>query len=92
VLTSVVKRVDMATFRVCREANAQKFTSGHVALGVADDGIALTSFAYTRKIIGAAAIARVETLRKAIAAGTIVVPSSRAALARFHPVPPNGSG
>jgi basic membrane protein A len=85
VLTSVVKRVDMATFRVCREANAQKFTSGHIALGVADDGITLTSFDYTRRIIGPAAIARVEALRAAIAAGTIVVPASRAALARFQP-------
>jgi basic membrane protein A len=84
VLTSVVKRVDMATFRVCREANAQKFHSGHIALGVADDGITLTSFEYTRKIIGSATIARLESLRAAIAAGKIVVPASRAALAGFH--------
>jgi basic membrane protein A len=92
VLTSVVKRVDMAAFRICREANAQKFTSGHVALGVADDGITLTSFEYTRAVIGAAAIARVEALREAIAAGKIVVPASRAALARFHPAPPGPRG
>jgi basic membrane protein A len=86
VLTSVVKRVDMAAFRVCREANAQKPLSGHTILGVADDGIGLTDFAFTRSVVGAATLARVERVRAAIASGAIAVPASRAALARYRTV------
>ena len=86
VLTSVVKRVDMAAFRICREANAQKPLSGHTILGVADDGIGLTDFHFTRSVVGAATLARVERVRAAIASGAIAVPASRAALSRFRAV------
>jgi basic membrane protein A len=86
VLTSVVKRVDVAALRVCREAHAQKPLSGHVVLGVADGAIGLTDFAYTRGVIGAAGLARLERIRRLIAAGTIRPPQSRAELRAFRVV------
>lgn len=87
VLTSVVKHVSAAALRVCLETVAQKPTTGQTVLGLADGGIGLTSFRYTRALIGAAAIARVERIRRAIVAGRIVPPATLAALGAFVPEP-----
>ena len=83
VLSSVVKRIDTAVLRVCRETAGGKPVSGHVELGIAEDGIGLTRFRYTARTVGAPAIARLERIRRAVASGAIVPPASRAALARF---------
>ncbi len=86
VLTSVVKHIDAATLRLCLEAVSQKPTSGHTVLGVADGGIGLTDFAYTRAVIGRAKLARLARIRIALAAGTITPPPTAKALRRFRPV------
>jgi basic membrane protein A len=87
ILTSVVKNVAGAVERVCLETADQKPETGHVVLGLADDGIGLTDFAYTRSVAGAAVRARLGRLRDAVVAGRIGVPANRAQLARFVPVP-----
>jgi basic membrane protein A len=86
VLTSVVKRVDDAVSRACQETVAQKPASGHVQLGLASGGIALTPFEYTRATIGAARIAALERLREAIIAGSITPPETRAGAVAYKPV------
>jgi basic membrane protein A len=86
VLSSVVKHVDAAVLRVCLETVDQKPETGHVVLGLADGGIGLTDFAYTRGVVGPAIRARLAALHDAVAAGRIAVPSTRAAAARFVPV------
>ena len=73
ILTSVVKHVDTAVLRACVESAGGKPESGHRVLGLADDGIGLTNFAYTRAAIGDSVIARVEHLRDAIIAGRVRV-------------------
>jgi basic membrane protein A len=87
VLTSVVKHIDTAVLRVCRQTVAGKVETGNSVLGVAGGGIGLTDFRYTRAIIGAATIARVDAIAAALSAGRIRAPATRAALARFTPVP-----
>jgi len=87
ILTSVVKRVDTAALRACIETAGGKSESGHRVLGLADDGIGLTHFAYTKAAIGSATIGRLGRIRDAVAAGRISVPATRAALAQFTPVP-----
>ena len=87
VLTSVVKHVDVATQRLCLEAISQKPTSGHTVLGLAEGGIGLTNFTYTKKIIGVKTLARLERIRRALIDGTITPPATAAALRRFRPVP-----
>jgi basic membrane protein A len=87
VLTSVVKRVDNAVLRVCLETVDQKPETGHVVLGLAEDGIGLTDFADTRALATAAIRDRLERVREAIVAGRLTVPATRAELARFVPVP-----
>jgi len=86
ILTSVVKHVDVAALRVCIETAGGKPESGHRVLGLADGGIGLTDFRYTKTIVGTPAIARLERLRAAIVAGRVRVPASRAELAHFAPV------
>jgi basic membrane protein A len=86
VLTSMVKRVDVAVFRVARDARERRIPRGTLELGLAQDGVGLTDFAYTKAIVGAAAIARLARLRRAIIDGRIVPPSTREELAAFRPV------
>ncbi len=86
ILTSVVKRVDVAVFKTALQAQAQKLPAGPVEFGLRDDGVGLTTFNYTRKIIGEARLARIAALRAAIVAGKIVPPETREALKLFKPV------
>jgi basic membrane protein A len=87
ILTSMVKHVDNAVLRVCEDTVAHKPLSGHLVLGLRDDGVGLTDFQYTRKLIGQANIARLARIRQAIVSGKIVPPSTREELAKFTPVP-----
>lgn len=86
VLTSMIKHVDRAVARVCEDAVAHRPLSGHVVMGLREDGVGLTDFAYTKSLIGQANIARVARLRAAIVAGKIKPPSTREELAKFTPV------
>ncbi|GAC1581893.1 MAG: BMP family protein [Candidatus Elarobacter sp.] len=85
VLTSVVKRVDTAARRVCEDATNQKPASGRLVLGVAEDGVGLTDFRYTRTLVGPANVAYLERLAGAIRTGTIRPPSTRDELRHFAP-------
>jgi len=87
ILTSMVKRVDVGVFELAQEAVAQKLPSGHVILGLKENGVGLTPFKYTRSVMTPAKIATIASLRAAIIAGTIVPPATREALAAFKPVP-----
>jgi basic membrane protein A and related proteins len=87
VLTSMVKHVDNAVARVCEDAVAHRTLSGHLILGLRQNGVGLTDFQYTRNLIGAANIARLDRIRKAIVDGKIVPPATHEELAKFKPVP-----
>jgi basic membrane protein A len=86
ILTSMVKHVDIAVFKIAEEAQALKIPSGNVEFGLKDDGVGLTDFKYTKNVIGAANIARLAKIRAAIIAGKIVPPDTREGLAAFKPV------
>jgi len=86
VLTSVVKRVDVALFRLAEETRNQKYPSGVVRYGYSDGGIELANLPYTRATVGAARMARLERVARALASGRIVAPATREALAAFTPV------
>jgi basic membrane protein A len=86
ILTSVVKRVDNAVFKIAQDAHSQKLPSGPVEFGLKDDGVGLTDFRYTRAAIGAKNIARIAAIRTAIVDGKIVPPKTREELAAFKPV------
>jgi basic membrane protein A and related proteins len=66
--------------------HAGRLPHGHLELGLKEDGVGLTSFTYTRRRIGAAHIATLAALRRAIVGGKIVPPDTREKLASFKRV------
>ncbi len=86
ILTSMVKKVDVAVFDVARALEKGAPMSGHVVFGLKDGAIGLTDFAYTKNDVGSTNLARLRTIQAAIVSGKIVPPDSRSALARFTPV------
>lgn len=86
ILTSMVKEVDVAVFRVAKAMRDRAPLSGHLELGLKDGAVGLTGFAYTRDRIGGANIARLATIKAAIVEGKIHPPDSRKALASWTPV------
>ena len=91
ILTSVLKRIDRSVFLLCEQTAYGRPHPRRFAVGLADDGVGLTTFRYTRRIIGATRIARLARIRSAVIAGTLHVPKTRAELATFErrPLPPN---
>lgn len=87
VLTSMVKHVDVAVYDIAKSIQDHHPMHGHVVLGLADGGISLTDFKYTRSAVTSAQLARLRQLRQAIISGRITVPSTRESLAAWKPVP-----
>ena len=86
ILTSMVKKVDVAVFDVALAARRGRPLSGHIEFGLKDGAIGLTDFAFTRAAIGPARLAKLARIERAIVSGRIVPPFTRAGLARFSPV------
>jgi basic membrane protein A len=87
ILTSMVKHVDVAVYDIAKGIQDRKPLHGHVVLGLADGGISLTDFKYTRSAVTDADLARLKGLEQAIIAGRISVPYTREALATWKPLP-----
>ena len=85
VLTSMIKHVDYACWLATKSVIDKTFTSGIVTLGIKEGGVGMSPLKYTKDIIPAAAIAKVEKIRQMIASGTLVVPDTLEAFATFVP-------
>ena len=86
VLTSMVKRVDFAVYQAASDQVADRFSAGHVSLGLKEDGVAMAEVRvdFPGK---AEALAEVERLSQRIADGSLRVPRDPAELAAFKVVP-----
>ena len=74
VLTSMVKRTEVAVEKVIEDYASHSFPGGKtLTLGLAQDGVALSPMKYTKDKIPAAALAKVDDLRKKILSGDIKV-------------------
>lgn len=87
VLTSMIKRVDVGVFRLSEQTVSQKLPSGHLVLGLKENGVGLSPFTYTKSVMTPERIARIARLKAAIIAGTLKPPTTRDELALFKPVP-----
>jgi basic membrane protein A len=74
ILTSMLKRVDLAVFKVIEEAQAGKFTAGLKRFGLADKGVDYAVDQYNEKILTDSVRKRADELKAEIIAGKIVVP------------------
>jgi basic membrane protein A len=76
VLTSMIKRIDVALFETVKRVKDGKFTGGIYDFGLAQDGVSYVYDDHNRKLIPESVVARVEALKKDVIAGRIVVPTS----------------
>jgi basic membrane protein A len=84
VLTSMVKRVDTATFDACKSVATDSFKPGSTVLGLPDGGVGLSEMKYTKKDVPADAMKTVDALRQQIIDGKIKVPSTPDELKSFQ--------
>jgi basic membrane protein A len=73
-LTSMVKRVDNAVYRIIKGAHEGTFTGGITEFGLADDGVGYAVDKHNEHLITDDMIRAVEKARSAIVAGEISVP------------------
>jgi basic membrane protein A and related proteins len=85
VLTSMVKRVNVAVFAVAKALAEHHPLTGHVVFGLRENGISLTDFRYTSNVVTPQMRVRLDDLKRKIMQGTIVVPFTREALATWKP-------
>ncbi len=74
VVTSMVKRVDVAVVDIIKDVAAGRFRGGIHELGLAEDGVAFVSDARNRLLLPEAVAARARRLGDEIVAGKIKVP------------------
>jgi basic membrane protein A len=84
VLTSMVKRVDLAVWQAIADLGAGTFSSGDLRMGLKEGGVAMApvTLDFPDK---AKAIEQVDALRARIVAGQIKVPANQAELDSFTP-------
>ncbi len=76
ILTSMLKRVDVAVYDVVADVVAGEFRPGLHEFGVADGGVGTTDFEYTRDIIPDEVFQTLDEIREGIIDGTIQVRSA----------------
>jgi len=83
VLCSMIKRVDVATYTMCKAYADGTFKAGVTTLGLKEEGV---GFSDNGKNVKAETAAIVDKYKAAIIAGTIVVPDTKDAFKAFKPV------
>ena len=73
VLTSMMKYVDVATFNAVKDVIEGKFEPSHKELGIKEGYVGTTEFEFTKDLIGAENIKKLEEIKKDIADGKITV-------------------
>jgi basic membrane protein A len=81
-LTSMVKRVDLAVYQAVKDLSANRFTAGDSSMGLKEGGVAMAdvSLDFPGK---AEALEKVAALKAKIIAGELHVPATTAALEAF---------
>ena len=75
ILTSMIKRVEVAVFNTIRDLQSGRFASGIHEFGLAEDGVGWVYDDRNKALIPDAVKAKVDSLRAEIVAGRIVAPS-----------------
>ena len=73
ILTSILKRVDVAVFDITKEGLEGNFTGGIITLGLKENGMGTTNFEFTKEVIGEENLAKLEQIKKDLISGTIKI-------------------
>lgn len=84
ILTSVLKRLDMAVRHLVDMAMAGRLENRNYRFTLADEGVELSEMRYTKELIPDQVHALLDSLRQDIIAGRIVVPSATAVQSGQH--------
>ena len=76
VLTSMIKRVDVAVFQTIKDLLDGEFTSGQAVYDLSVNGVGISDLTHTRDIIGEEKLAMLEEVSQNIIQGTVKVPNS----------------
>jgi basic membrane protein A len=76
-LTSMLKRVDVATYEVIKSVVQKAFKGGVREFGLANNGVGYALDQYNKALVPAGVVSKLETLRQQIIKGQIKVPESR---------------
>jgi basic membrane protein A and related proteins len=85
ILTSTLKRMDVAVYGAIRDIVQGRFTPGHCWLGAADGAVDITEMKYTRQLFAAADLEAIAKARELLRQGKINVPGRFTEVERFQP-------
>ena len=85
ILTSTLKRMDVAVYETLRRIIKGGFKGGHSWLGAADKAVDITDMKYSRKLFTADDMNRIEKARSILKNGELVVPRYYRELTNFAP-------
>lgn len=83
VLTSMIKRVDVAVFETIKAVQAGNFEAGPQVFDLKADGVGTSPFTHTREAIGEANLAKLEEMASRVKSGEVQVPATRAEYEAF---------
>ncbi len=83
VLTSTLKKMDIAVFDAIRDAVQGRFKGGHRWLGSPDGVIDITEMKFSRQLFSAEDLARMEKAREMLKSGKLTIPKRRAEVDAF---------
>lgn len=72
-LTSVLKKIDVAVFNTIKDAKAGKFTGGNMTYSIADGGVDIAPFHELDAQVSADMKAEIKTIKQALIDGTLTV-------------------
>ncbi len=85
VLTSMVKHLDTAVSDTVQRVAAGKFTPGTSVYGLKENGVGLSDMKYTKDVVPADVLAKLNKVRQMIISGEIVAPANLKEYAAFQP-------
>lgn len=79
ILTSMLKRVDVAVFQSCKDVSEGKFTGGVKSFGLKNEGVDFAMDKFNAPLVSPVMLKKVNALKKDIVSGKIVVPNQLSA-------------
>ncbi|MCU0573721.1 MAG: BMP family ABC transporter substrate-binding protein [Syntrophobacteraceae bacterium] len=85
VLTSTLKRMDVAVYEAMRSIVEDRFRAGHRWLGAADGAMDITEMKHSRALFDAADLQRIQKARELLKKGALKVPARSGDVDGFQP-------
>ncbi len=85
VLTSALKRMDVAVYGALQELAKGSFQSGHRWLGASDGAVDITRMEYSRHLFKVSDLERIDKARDLLKAGKLKIPKQPSEVGEFRP-------